>query len=447
MRLTFGSPRSGLWTAGVFASLLSLIADPAPLPETSGDTAWPQFRGPERNGISRETGLLQAWPAAGPSQVWQVKGIGRGFSSACIGGGRLFVTGDIDDALVITALAVGTGKRLWRQQNGAAWKGPYPGARSTCTLAGGRLFHLNAHGRLACLDPADGSELWTLNILERFDADQIRWGISECVLVSGGRVFVTPGGRKALMAALDAGTGKVVWTTPPLMFLRSQELGGRRVDPPRRDADRAGYASPVVVRVGARRLLAGASGRHVFLVDAETGSLVWKREVPVRWEVIGTMPVVVGDRICFMAPDKFGGLMVRARIHDGAVRVDELWSTEADNCHGGLVAVGGRLYGSGYRRFRGWFCLDGQTGRVLYRTNDLRKGSPIFADRRLYALAENGELALLEPTPERFVVRGRVRLPGNNGSDVWAHPALSDGHLYIRRHDTLWCFDVRAGTR
>ncbi len=446
-RVILDSFRSGTWMDGVLALLLSAVAGPFLRAENAGNTAWPQFRGPERNGISRETGLLQDWPAAGPAQVWKVSGIGRGFSSACIGGGRLFITGDLDGALVITAFAVETGERLWQQRNGAAWKGPYPGARGTCTLARGRLFNLNAHGRLVCLDPVDGREIWRLNILERFDGDNIRWGISECVLVQGDRVFVTPGGRKALMAALDAATGKVVWTTPPLMFLRDQEMGGRRVDPPRRDTDRAGYAAPVPVRVGARRLLAGVSGRHVFLVDLESGALVWKRQVPVRWEVIGTMPVVDGDRVCFMAPDKFGGLMVRVRLQDGAVRVEEMWKTEADNCHGGLVAVGGRLYGAGYRQFRGWFCLDGGTGRVLYRTKDLRKGSLIFADRRIYALAENGELALLEPTPERFVVRGRFRLPGTNGSDVWAHPALFDGRLYIRRHDTLWCFDIRAGTR
>jgi len=404
---------------------------------------WPQFRGPDRDGKSPERNLLRRWPEGGPPLIWSVDGIGRGWSSPVAIRDRLFITGDIGNDLWIQALDL-DGRVLWRRRNGAAWKGPYPGARATCTFAEGRLYHLNAHGRLVCLDPADGDELWSVNTLKRFEGDVIRWGLSECLLVYDGRVVATPGGRKALMVAFDARTGDLIWSTPPLMFRRTEEVGGRKVDPPRMDADRAGYASPILVSDGGKRWIAGASGRHVFLVDADTGALVWKKYVSVRWEVIGTMPVLVApDTVVFSAPD-LGAWCVRVQQGaDGRPRVEELWRVDTDNCHGGFVVVNNRIFGAGYRLFRGWFCLEGASGRVLHRWRGLKKGSVIAAEGLLYTLAENGVAALLEPMPGGFAVRGQFRLPKGGGSDVWAHPVLCDGRFYVRRHDTLWCFDVR----
>lgn len=403
---------------------------------------WPQFRGPTRDGIAPGRNLLPGWPEGGPPLVWSVSGIGRGWSSPIVVGNRFYVTGDRGNDLWIQAFDL-AGRRVWQKRNGRAWTGPYPGARASCTYADGRLFHLNAHGRLVCLDATNGREQWAVNILDRFGGEVIRWGLSECVLVDQGRVIVTPGGRNALMAALDVSTGKAVWTTPPLMFLRTRDVGGRKVDPPRRAADRAGYASPVVVRVGSRRFYAGVSGRHVFLVDAADGALVWKQYVPVHWEVIGSMPVVVGPgRVLFAAPD-VGAWCVQVRENHGVVAVEERWRTKVDNCHGGFVLLNDQLYGAGYRLSRGWFCLDTKTGAVRYRSREFAKGSAIAADGRLYVLAENGVVALLTPGEEGFTVRGTFRLGGGRGSDVWAHPVLADRRLYLRRHGRLWCFEVR----
>ena len=156
---------------------------------------WPQWRGPRRDGISEEKGLLPSWPAGGPKRLWTASGIGNGYSSPIVVDGTIYITGDRGDDLIISALSA-DGSLRWQSRNGAAWKRSYPGARSSCTYDAGRLFHMNAHGRVACLDAATGTEVWSVNVLERFDAKNITWGISESLLVHGDRVFVTPAGAK-----------------------------------------------------------------------------------------------------------------------------------------------------------------------------------------------------------------------------------------------------------
>ena len=220
-----------------------LIASPEP--------GWSQWRGPRRDGISDEKGLLPSWPVGGPATLWKTEGLGMGWSSPIIVGERIYLTGDVGDDLVVFALDR-KGKIQWQAKNGRAWKGPYPGARACCAWSEGRLYHLNAHGRLACLDAGSGQELWAVDVLERFGGRNITWAVSECLLVDGPRVIVTPGGTKALMAALDKRTGATIWTT----------------DPARDRPHVAFFADPVAVRRPAadRQLLVGPRlrrrGRH-----------------------------------------------------------------------------------------------------------------------------------------------------------------------------------------
>ncbi len=327
-----------------------------------------------------------------------------------------------------------------------------PGARATCTLAGGRLYHMNGHGRIVCLDPADGREIWAVDLLARFHSENIQWGISECVLVDGDRVIVTPGGPETLMVALDGNTGVTLWKTEPLRFVRTQLPGGRALDAPRPDCDRAGYAPPVLFERGGRRLIAGCSARHAFVVDAERGRLLAHVPIdPARWEVIGAGPVPWRDSLIISAPD-FGTRRYRIALgSDGAVSLDPVWEAATDNCHGGFVVIEGRLYGAGYRRAPSWSCIDLETGRVLYTHPELIKGAPLLADNRIYALAENGSIALLEPAPTGFVTRGRFDVPRDptlgrrTQRDAWAHPVIHQGRLYLRNHDVLACYDVARG--
>lgn len=407
------------------------------------DPAWRnQFRGPRRDGVFAESGLLGEWPEGGPPLLWERTGIGQGYSSPVVTPDGIFVTGDRDGELVISALAM-DGSPRWETTNGAAWTGSYPGARATCTYHRGRLYHMNAHGRLVCLDPADGREIWSVPLLERFRAPNIQWGISECLLVTGDRVFAMPGGPEALMVALDAASGEVVWQSPPLRFLRTQAFGGRPVDPPVEDTDKAGYVSPVLLRIGDRNLLATASARHFVLLDAASGELVWHEAMDVRHEVIGAIPVVRGQEVFFAAPD-CGGFLYRVTAQGDRIRAERRWKIPHDNCHGAMVLAGDILFGSGYRKNRDWVAVDWATGRVRASLAGLPIGSAVWADGRVYAQSERGTLLLLEPTPTDLVERGRMVLTESRRLHVWAHPVIHDGKLYLRVGDSLRCHHIRA---
>jgi outer membrane protein assembly factor BamB len=427
--------------------MAGLCADPAPRAglelSASPEPGWPQWRGPRRDGISHETGLLPQWPEGGPRLLWTSANLGRGYSSPVLSGGRIFLTGDVGEDLLVFALDL-EGKRLWQTTNGQAWKDPYPGARACGALRDGRLFHLNAHGRVTCLDPASGRELWAVDIIERFGGKVPTWALGECLLVDGPRVIVTPGGSRGSMAALDARTGATVWTAEPLRLDGSSGPAHERLAGQPGETDPAGYASPVLVQQGKRRLIVSCSLRHSFGVDADTGALLWTRALETRYQVIAATPVLVADGVFVTAPDSTGGKLYRLLATDAGIAPETAWTSPLDTCHGGLVVVGNDLFGSWYRRRRGWACVDTRTGAIRYETADLPMGSVIWAEGRLYCLSQEGEMTLIQPRPDRFEFTGRFRLVSEHEKDVWAHPVILDGRLYLRYHGRLFCYDIRA---
>lgn len=429
--------RSGITWLGLV--LLTTLASPAHATSAeliaSPEPGWPQFRGPRRDGISDERGLLQSWPTGGPRTLWSAAGAGRGFSSPIIADGRFYVTGDFDADLYIVAYDL-QGKLLWRTKNGDAWLNQYQGARASVTYRAGRLYHQNAHGRVACFDAATGKEIWALNLIERFRGENITWGISECLVVDDQAVYAVAGGRDALLVALDRQDGRVLWQTEPLLDVEAKGA-----------VENAGYAAPILLRFAGRRLIVGASERHLYCADADTGKLQWTRPRPTSYSVLAMSPVLVGDGVFMSAPFGPPGALhrlVAPASPDQKIGAEEIWTTRLDTAQGGVVHADGRLYGSFYPRRGGWAALDARTGAVLYEAPDLTKGAGLYADQRLYALCEDGWMLLLEPTATQFEERGRFRLAVARDRDAWAHPVIHDGRLYLRYHDALHCYDVRA---
>jgi outer membrane protein assembly factor BamB len=407
----------------VHAANARLILSPEP--------GWPQFRGPRRDGISDERGLLQQWPESGPSVVWKTTNVGHGFSSPVIVGERLFITGDFGEVMVLQALDL-NGRSIWRTTNGASWKHPYPGARSTPTFSGGRLYHQNGHGRVVCLDAATGREIWAVDALKQFGGTNITWGLSECLAVDERAVFVTAGGSEASVVALDKMNGGVLWKTPALF----EATGERKLE-------NASYVSPVLVQFGDRRLLIGCSLRHLWCVDTRDGALQWTHPFPTTYSVLAMPPALVADAVFMTAPHGKGGRLLKLKEAGDKVGFEELWRADLDTCQGGVIYREGKIFGSFYGGRKGWAALNANTGQVLYQSSDFVKGAPMWADGRLYALAEDGWMLLLEPTAEAFQVRGKFRLANASSRDAWAHPVVLNGRLYLRYHDTLTCFDVK----
>lgn len=389
-----------------------LIASPEP--------GWPQWRGPRRDGISGETGLLSSWPAEGPKLLWKIDGLGKGWSSPIVVGERIYITGDVGEDLLVYALDH-TGTVRWQTKNGRSWKNPYPGARACCVYSDGRVYHLNAHGRLACLDADSGRELWAVDVLDRFKGKNITWALSECLLIDGQRLIVTPGGDNALMAALDRQTGETIWTTPAL------------------EGDQTSHSSPILFRDEGRRIIASCSSAHGFGVDADTGQLLWTVPLKNPHGVNASTPIYGSGCVFFMTPDSEKGRLYRL----GNQSVEHVWSSPVDAVTGSGVLVDGTLFAAGYRSMKWWFAVDWKTGETLAELKDLTTGAAVYADGRLYVLDERGAVALLKPGPGGLEIVSRFQLTADRVRDAWAHPVLLDGRLYLRYHDTLWCYNVR----
>jgi outer membrane protein assembly factor BamB len=391
----------------------------------SPEADWPQWRGPRRDGISLETGLLPTWPTGGPRLLWKQTGLGTGWSSPIISGQRLFITGDVGNELVIYAFDR-DGQLLWRAVNGTAWTGSYPGARASCCYSEGRVFHLNAHGRLVCLDATDGQPVWSAEILARFEGQNITWALSESLLVDESRVIVTPGGKTALMAALDKRTGEAVWTTPPL------------------SDERTSHCSPIIFEHGGRRVIASCSAAHGFGVDAGDGTLLWTVPLKNQFGVNVASPVYNAGAIFFVTPYGEEGRLYRLRREDAPFVPEVIWKSRLDTVTGGGVLIDGTLFAAGYRRNKWWVGIDWQTGEVTSELKDLTTGAAIFADGRLYCLDEKGTVGLVAPESGGLRLAGKFPLVADRVTDAWAHPVLLDGRLYLRYHDTLYCYDVAA---
>ena len=391
-------------------------------PIASPEPGWPQWRGPHRDGISAETRLLTKWPEGGPRLVWKIDGLGRGWSSPIIVGQRLYVTGDLDDELVVFAFDR-DGKPVWQAKNGRAWTGAFPGSRACCTYSEGKLYLLGSHGRLACLEATSGKELWVVELRQRFETPEIQWGLSECLLVDGPWVFVTPVGGKALIAALDKQTGRTVWATPPL------------------GDDRPTHASPFLFRHGGKRILANCTSAHGFGVDADTGRLLWSVPLKSPYGVNVAAPVYGSGQVFYVTAYALGACYAVPTSADNSA-LEKVWDTTLDTCTGTVVLVDGLLYGSGYRKHKSWVCLDWKTGEIRFESKAVTTSAAVYADGRLYCLAEDGRAALVTPLADQFRIDGEFRLITERVRDAWSHPVLLDGRLYLRYHDSLWCYEV-----
>ncbi len=378
---------------------------------------WPQWRGIQRDGISPETGLLDAWPKGGPPLVWKISGLGEGYSSGAISGGRLFIQGQQGNEEYVLAFDAGTGKQIWRAHTGIPFnESRGEGPRSTPTVDGDRVYALAADGMLVCLDAASGKRIWGFNIVDSFHGHVLTWGMSESPLVDGDRVIVTPGGRGAAVVALNKMTGKLLW--------QSQN-------------DRAGYSSPMPWDAGGAHRVVVFTGDAAIGLDQADGKLLWRYERVANGTANIATPIVHEGEI-FLSSDYGTGCVLLKTAADGSAS-EVYFNRDMRNHYSTSVLVGDYLYGFSSSILT---AMKFSTGEVAWRNRSVGKGSLIYADRNLYVLGEDGVVGLVEATPAGYHEKSRFEI-AKGGYPTWSQPVIANGKLYIRDQDNLYCFNVK----
>jgi len=393
---------------------------------------WPQFRGPARDDISTETGLLRAWPEGGPALAWKASGLGGGFSGVSVSAGRVLTMGEDQTATYLHALEESTGKPLWSAKVGAAGGNKsYPGPRCSPASDGNLGFALGQFGDLVCVEAATGKELWRKNLEKDFPGSKVpHFGFSESPLIDGDKLVFTPGGPSGCIAALNKKTGEILW--------RSSDL-----------PDNAAYSSLVAATIGGVRQYVQFTESSVAGVNAADGKLLWRTDFG-RIEgkpccPIST-PVVDGNLVYVSMAYGVGCNLFRVESADGKFTAERVYANkEMVNHHGGVIKIGDAVYG--YSDGKGWVCQDFKTGQALWSDKTkLAKGSLTCADGLLYLRAEDGKgaVALVEPSPAGWIEKGRFEQPERTDKKNWPHPVVSNGKLYVRDQDSLFAYDVKA---
>lgn len=379
---------------------------------------WPQWRGPNRDGISKETGLLKQWPAEGPPLVWKALGAGRGYSSMAVANGRLFTMGLRLDREFVIAFDVATGKEAWATPHGTAYRDSRgDGPRGTPTVDGNNLYALGGNGDLSCLDAKTGRIVWAINVLTKFGGENINWGISESPLVIGDKLLINAGGPGASIVALNKKDGSLIW--------KSQ-------------SDKAGYSSAMPVQIGNTTQVVFFTHQRAVGLDLKDGKLLWEYARPANDTANVATPVVRGNRVFISSDYGTGAGLVEIKADGKAQEV--YFTKDMRNHHSSSILIGDYLYGfsSGVLT-----AMRFDTGEVAWRDRSVGKGSLVYADGNLYALSENGVVGLIEATPAGYREKGRFHIQ-QDSLPTWTHPIIAGGRLYLRDQDTIYAYDVIA---
>jgi outer membrane protein assembly factor BamB len=399
---------------------------------TRASADWPQLRGPNGDGISQETDLLEQWPEGGPPLVWKATGIGTGMGAVSVADGRVYTSGDLDGKSWLFALDEAGGAHVWRAEVGRG--GPigfgsqfHPGPRGTPTVDGDKLYILGQFGDLVCFTTG-GEEVWRANLVDDHGGQTPRWGYSESPLIDGDKLIVTPGGADGVLLALDKNTGAPLW----------QSEGWSSEEPQ--------YSSPVVATIGGVRQYIQLTEQTVAGIAAKDGRVLWRTS---REGLIPVTTPIVEDGLVYITSGYGAGCRlfeVRPPAQSGGKFSVELVYANKDlkNHHGGVILFDGYVYGSNDPGIL--TAMDFRTGEVAWQDRSVGKGSIAVADGRIYLRAEQspGQVALIGATPEAYRQISAFTPPDQSGENNWPHPVIANGRLYLRDQDNLLAYDIRS---
>jgi outer membrane protein assembly factor BamB len=386
---------------------------------------WPQFLGPNRNCTSSETGLLTSWPKDGPPKLWEKK-VGEGYSGPVVTGDRLILFHRVGDKETVDCLDAPTGKERWHFDYATSYRdalGKGNGPRSTPLVANNRVYTLGAEGRLHCLELENGKKVWDRSLATDYQMRESYFGVGSTPILDSDRLIINVGAKGAGIVAFDPASGKELWKATD---------------------DAASYSSPVAATVDGVRQVIFLTRAGVVSVDPANGAVRFTRPFRARIDasVNAATPVLVGDQLFVSAEYAVGGAFLKVRKD----KLEEVWkSNQSLSCHYNTpIHQGGYLYGIDGRQEGGAAqlrCIEVQTGKVRWAQKNFGCASLVLADGLLIALCENGELALIEATPEAFREKGRFT--AFKDPPCRAEIALANGRLYARDNEKLICWNLK----
>lgn len=388
---------------------------------------WPQFLGPDRNGISRETQLMRKWPTDGPPELWRSPG-GTGMSGLAIQDGRLVTMLQSTGQQVVRVLDAKTGRRVheiplapnYRNQMGN-------GPRATPAIQDGTAYAYTGEGILAAVDLESGRVLWKTRVVEQLAAKPADYGMASSPLVVGKRVLVIAGSTRGTLVACDRASGRIVWKT---------------------GSDRAGYSSPALRTVAGRQQVVSFTGQSVIGVDPNSGKLLWRYPYETDYDCNIATPLSHQGRIFISAGENHGSALLELQAADASFRVRAAWTSQGRtsslrNEWQTSILLGNHLYGLDNVGSAGPVthlnCVDIRTGERVWQETRFGKSNLIAADGKLFFTTMKGELVVVVASSDGYSELGRKVVLGTTRQA----PALANGRLYMRDDREIVCLSVR----
>ena len=375
---------------------------------------WPQFFGPNANGIAPDTGINKNWNENPPQELWKVALGDKGFAGPSVADGKVFIIDHAGDQDVVRALDLQTGQDVWRYAYADTSKHNYGYARSTPTYADGKLYTLSRLGLLNCLDAGSGNLIWSKDIRREFSGEKPTWDYAASPFIDGDRVIVSPGGATSVVA-LNAATGETVWA------------GG--------NSDKAGYATPVLATIQGRRQYVVFTGYSLIGVDTEQGDVLWTVPWKTNYDVNAAMPLVIDDYIYVTSGYGHGCTLVQITPEGPKTH----WVSKEIQAHfNSSIYYNQCFFGIGDPGYL--VCLNPRDGKAMWKQRGFEKGGVVGVDDTIIAVnGKGGDVVMVSNSWEGYEELGRIKPLGGQS---WTAPIVADGKLFVRNTSGMVCLDL-----
>lgn len=379
-----------------------------------------QWRGSERDGKYDETGLLKQWPESGPDLLWHYDELGDGHASAAVTSDIVYTAGTSMEGNGFVIALNHSGEKIWKTEFGKEWLDNFDGVRSTPLIYDNKVYIMSSFGELVCMDAKNGNIIWEVNLFTDYDGRNIKWGVTENLLIDDSKLFVTPGGIDDNIIALNTDTGELIW--------KSKAMG-----------ELSAYCSPQLIELEDRKLVVTQTANSIVGLDPINGELLWSVNQPNKWSVHANTPIYNNGQIYCVSGYGKGG--VKLQLSDDGTSVTELWRDESlDDKMGGVVLLDGRIYGSGDAN-KEWYCIDWETGKELYSSKMLKVGNIIYADGLLYCYGTGGKIGIVDPNTNDYNLISSFDVPFGEKYH-WAHLVIHNKRLYVRHGTSLMVYNI-----